>query len=675
MDTAWRRFESARGGGRSSFGGRMRALEGAVAGLNLVPETVHLAAELAALEPALEADDRMVLIVLILVSLAALQEGSTRFPVTGPLSEAPMRRVLSTLCAEGFDDGAIDTMATAIEVLLQSNRASAVIGQRDDDYKPLLYIAPYIVHQSIYCCEHELAIRLASLLSSTPAEQPDAERLARALQDVIARPVIVQGKQIVVSDEQCSVVTASARAGLTVISGGPGTGKTSIIVAIMRLMVRLGVDPSLIVLTAPTGKAAYRMGECVSESLTRIEQRDAVDEALLDAKIQPSTIHRLLGYSPDSGRFRHHRNNPLSAKVVIVDEGSMLDLTLMERLTNAIQPGARLILLGDANQLPSVAAGSVFRDLVPSGDDGLGGPLAKASTRLEVNHRMNSDDASGRSILLAARSINHGDSNLVSSVDESNSPIVVRRSSPEELAFAGVEFLAAAPRELGQFLDRWYADRVHGGKDIAELTKHEYIERDGGFDDADCERLRILFAHARKSRILCVTRVFETGADRINARLHSRAAESAGVAPDRIPFVVGEPLIVLRNDYERALFNGDNGILLWVRRGNGAQVAMAVFPRGDNFVAFRFDAMRECVELSYAITVHKAQGSEFDSIAIVLPEKAVAMLTRELIYTAVSRSTTSVVIVGDESVLNDAIATRVERFSGLADRLKKELAG
>src|ERR1700722_20955497 len=114
MGTAWRRFESARGGGRSSFDARMRALEDAVAGLNLVLETVHLAAELAALEPALEADDRIALIVLILVSLVALQEGSTRFPGTGPLSEAPSRRVLSSLCGEGFGDGAIDAIATSI---------------------------------------------------------------------------------------------------------------------------------------------------------------------------------------------------------------------------------------------------------------------------------------------------------------------------------------------------------------------------------------------------------------------------------------------------------------------------------------------------------------------------------------------------------------------------------
>jgi exodeoxyribonuclease V alpha subunit len=673
MDTAWRRFESARGGGRSAFDARMRALELAVGGLNLAPETVHLAAELAALEPALEADDRMALIVLILVSLVALQEGSTRFPVTGPLSHAPMRRVLSMLCGDGFGPGAIDTIATAIDVLLESNRAPAVVGQREDEYKPLLYIAPYIMHQSTYCCEGELAIRLAALLTTRPDERADADQLARALEDVIARPVIVQGKQIAMSEEQCRVVTASARAGLTVISGGPGTGKTSIVVAIMRLMVRLGVDPSQIALTAPTGKAAYRMGECVNQSLNRIEGRDNVDQALLDAHIAPTTIHRLLAYSPESGRFRYHRNNPLSAKVVIVDEGSMLDVTLMERLTNAIQPGARLILLGDANQLPSVAAGSVFRALVPSAENRIG-LLAAASMRLEVNHRMKSGDAAGRSILLAARTINDG-GDLMSSADEANSPIVVRRSSPEELTFSGVEFLAAAPRELGSFLDRWYANRVRGEMEIADLVAHEYVERDGHFDDADCKRLRSLFAHAAKSRILCVTRVFETGADRINARLHSRAAESVSVAADRTPFVVGEPLIVLRNDYERGLFNGDNGIRLWVRRGTGAQIPMAIFPRGDNFVAFRFEALRDSVELSYAMTVHKAQGSEFDSIAIVLPEKPVAVLTRELIYTAVSRSRTSVVIVGDESTLKQAIATCVERFSGLADRLKLELGG
>jgi exodeoxyribonuclease V alpha subunit len=671
IDAAWTRFDSTHEG--SPFRARLRALEVSAAALNLASESVHLAAELAALEPALEFDDRIALIILILVSLVALQEGSTRFPVTGPISEGPMRRVLSSLCANGFGDDAVDGLATSIETLLRSNRVSAVVGQRDDDYKPLLYLDPYISDHNIFQRERELANRLAGLLTTTQA-QVDAGELRRALQDVIARPVIVQGEQIVLTGEQCKVVAASARTGLTVVSGGPGTGKTSIVVAIMRLMVRLGIDPSEVALAAPTGKAAYRMGECVGESLTRIENRDAVDQALLDAHPEPATIHRLLGYSPESGRFRHHRNNPLSAKVIIVDEGSMLDVTLMERLTSAIRPGARLILLGDANQLPSVAAGSVFRDLVPSPAQD-SGPLSAASMRLEVNHRMDTQSATGGSISLAARSINDGDVALLNEVDESNAPIVARRSSPKALAFAGVEFLAASSRDFGPFLDRWYAERVRGGKEIAELVGHEYVEREGRFDGADCERLRQLFAHAGKARILCVTRVFETGAEQINARLHSRAAEFAGLAAERFPFAVGEPLIVLRNDYERGLFNGDNGIRLWVRRGAASRVPMAIFPRGDNFVAFRFDALREFVELGYAMTVHKAQGSEFDSVALILPEKPIAVLTRELIYTAVSRSRASVVIVGNVSTFNHAIASRVERFSGLADRIRAVIAG
>jgi exodeoxyribonuclease V alpha subunit len=674
MDTAARRFDVARDRACSPFDDRMRALEVSVSALNLAPASVHLAAELAALDPALEDDERIALIVLLLASLVALQEGSTRFPVVGPLSHVPMRRMLASLCASGFGEDAVVEIATSIEALLVSNRASALIGRREDDCKPLLYIAPYIVHQRISQCERELANRLANLLTSGTNERAGDDELDLALKAVLARPVIVQGTQIAMSPEQCEVVAASARGSLTVVSGGPGTGKTSIVVAIVRLMVRLGIDPADIVLAAPTGKAAYRMGECIGESLTGIERRDRVDQALLDAHLAPATIHRVLGYSPDSGRFRHHRNNPLSARVVIVDESSMLDVTLMARLTDAIQPGTRLILLGDADQLPSVAAGSVFRDLVSSGEVD-SGPLAAASRRLEENHRMKTGDAAGRSILLAARSINHGNTGLLASIDESRTPIVARRSSTDDLTFTGVEFLSATPREIPPFLDRWYAHRVCSGAQFSELVAHQYVERDGRFDDADCARLRRLFAHTGKSRILCVTRVLETGADRINALVHSRAADSAGVAADRAAFVVGEPLIVQRNDYERGLFNGDNGIRLWVRRESGAQVPMAIFPRGDNFIAFRFEALRDSVELGYAMTVHKAQGSEFDSIAIVLPENPVAVLTRELIYTAISRSRTSVVIVGDESTLEHAIATRVERFSGLADRINAALAG
>ncbi|HYL59646.1 MAG TPA: exodeoxyribonuclease V subunit alpha [Candidatus Acidoferrales bacterium] len=635
-------------------------------------ESVHLAAEVAALQPALEAREHIALVVLTLVSLAALQEGSTRFPVVGPESKAPLGRILTALLGNDFGSDGPQAMAKAIESLLRSNNASTVVGRRADEYKPLLFLSPYIFHHRIHYIEGELANRIAAMLVASAKQVERPKNVETLLEEVFARPVFAGGAPIYLSPEQRSAVAAAAATGLTVISGGPGTGKTSIVVAILRLMVRLGVDPALISLAAPTGKAAHRMGECVRASLTQTDRRDAVDQTLLDNYPEPTTMHRLLGYSPEGDRFRHHRNNPLSARVVIVDEGSMLDLTLMERLVNAMRDDARLILLGDANQLPSVAAGSVFRDFVPrAGVDA--GPFAAVSIELKENHRMQQGDADGRAVLALAQSINEGNARLPAS-DETGDGIIAQRNSAAELKFAGVELVAASASKLGPFLDRWYEERVRGGSEIAELVAHEYVERDGAFDAADGARLQRLFAHFGRSRILCVTRVFETGADRINERLHMRAAEFAGVAAGRVEHVVGEPLMVLRNDYERGLFNGDQGLLLWVRRAGDRQMPMAVFPRAENFVAFRFDTMREFVELSYAMTVHKAQGSEYDSVAIVLPEAPIAMLTRELLYTAVSRARASVAILGDDTLLSHAVANRVERFSGLAERVKSRLA-
>jgi exodeoxyribonuclease V alpha subunit len=160
----------------------------------------------------------------------------------------------------------------------------------------------------------------------------------------------------------------------------------------------------------------------------------------------------------------------------------------------------------------------------------------------------------------------------------------------------------------------------------------------------------------------------------MNARFHAKAADAAGLSGERVEYVVGEPLLVLRNDYQRGLFNGDQGLRLWVKRTSRAQMPMAVFPRGNNFVAFQFDALSEHLELGYAMTVHKAQGSEFDSVAIVLPEHSMPILTRELIYTAVSRARNSVVVVGDEARLKEAIASPVERFSALPDLIADALA-
>ncbi|HEY6421357.1 MAG TPA: exodeoxyribonuclease V subunit alpha [Candidatus Binataceae bacterium] len=688
METASRRFDAQSDApvGPTRFERRMRALEANSGAFNLDRDAVHAAAEIAALEPALDDERRFALIVLIVISLAALTEGSTRFPVTGEMAREPMRRMLSGLLGDAPGEDGADAMAAAIENLLESSAADAVIGRRGDDYKPILYMRPFIYHQRIHDAEAKLAERLKSLANPEDAEPIDGDEVKRALADVIARPSVAGGRAMELSSEQRDAVAAAARSHLTVISGGPGTGKTTIVVAILRVLARLGVRPGQFALAAPTGKAAYRMGECVRDGLVQVAARGAADEALLAACPAPSTLHRLLGYSPASGRFRHHRNNCLAASVVIVDEGSMLDLALMERLAGAVRPGARLVVLGDANQLPSVAAGAVFRELAPreqSGSDARATP-AGAGVRLIRNYRTESERAAGGAIEAAARAINAGDASVMNfdmvgdapstSTSISISNAIALRASAAELRFEGVEFVRIeTARGLGPFLDRWYAEQIAGGNEneIAELAGRVYIETRDGFGAADRECLRRLFAHRARSRILCVTRVFDTGAETINERLHRRAAARAG-EPERNSFLVGEPLMVLRNDYDRMLFNGDQGLLLWVRRGEGnREAAMAVFPRGGGFAVFPLDALTDMVELCYASTVHKAQGSEFDAVAIVLPEKDLPILTREILYTAVTRSRNSVVMLGTEELARAAIARPTERFSGLGDSLAK----
>ena len=174
------------------------------------------------------------------------------------------------------------------------------------------------------------------------------------------------------------------------------------------------------------------------------------------------------------------------------------------------------------------------------------------------------------------------------------------------------------------------------------------------------------------SRILCFTRVLSTGSERINAALHRRRAELAGVASER-EFLPGEPVIVVRNDYERMLFNGDQGVIVRIRRPSGRAAAMAVFKRGGKFDAFHLAALRESLELCYATTIHKAQGSEFDAVAVLLPERDLPILTREALYTAVTRSRRCVVMAGEEELLRTGIARGIERFSGLGEELTRLL--
>ncbi len=645
---------------------QLRQIEAAMPAFNLDPSIAHLAAEIAAFDEALTVDRRVALIMLIVASMVALSEGSTRLPVTGPQAVEPLARILGPLCGAaeaGEDRERAAEMAHAIARVLDEGAASAVIARSPDDYRPLLYLPPFIYHQRIRIAEVRLADRLRSLLQAEGALST-AHETAAAVADVCDRPHWIDGREIKLSSEQRDAVRDAAIRRLAIISGGPGTGKTSIVLAIVRLLARLGIAPAEIALAAPTGKAAHRMGESLRDGLAQVREPAPADRQIIAARVEPLTMHRLLGFSPARGVFLHHRNNPLPAKVVIVDECSMLDLNLMQRLAAALKPQARLVLIGDADQLPSVAAGAVFRDLVAAVADGDDHAESRICTRLTQSYRMNQADESGRAIFDFAQRINQG---ALSAADQP--PPLPERETPGALRFAGVELIDTTRCSIDEFLDHWYTEKIRD-REIDALAGKVYPYGENGFDHQSSAELQRVQDHAAASRILCATRVLATGAERINAALHRRATAAANRASDPVGFLPGEPIMIVRNDYDRNLFNGDQGIIARVKRPDGSESAMAVFTHGNRCEAFHISSIGEGLELCYATTIHKAQGSEFDAVAIVMPERTLPLLTRELLYTAVSRARKSVVLVGSIETIRAAIGRKGTRYCGLAELLR-----
>jgi exodeoxyribonuclease V alpha subunit len=346
----------------------------------------------------------------------------------------------------------------------------------------------------------------------------------------------------------------------------------------------------------------------------------------------------------------------------------MVDLFLMDRLARSLRDDARLVLLGDAEQLPSVDAGAVLRDLLPGEE--AEDPRRGAAVRLTHSFRVDPTDPTGRLILTVASAINEG---RVDRLLEAESRSLASRASPAEIAFRGVELLEGAGARPA-FLDRWYVERVHGEAWVEELRRQTFRHTDASFDERSRRDLERLFAHFEGARLLCVTRGEHTptGAAHVNALLHAKAARAAGVAgaSDLLP---GEPVLVLENDYERGLFNGDQGIILWVRAEGAGERAypMAVFRGRGGFAAFPLGALRPKLGLAYATTVHKSQGAEFDFVALLLPERDLPLCTRELLYTAVTRARRSVVLVGSREILASGARRRLLRFSGVGEKIAR----
>lgn len=441
-------------------------------------------------------------------------------------------------------------------------------------------------------------------------------------------------------DGRSAALSAVSRA-LTVVAGGPGTGKTTAIGRILGLLAATAAaDGStrvrfpLVGLAAPTGKAAARLTEAVRAEADRLPLDETVRAFVRSAAA--STIHRLLGATWGTGsRFRHDRNHRLPHDVVIVDETSMVSLSLMARLLEAMRPDARLILVGDPDQLASVEAGAVLGDIV--------GPAASA----EHDH----PSPMRSSIALLRRNYRFGDdiARLAAAIQAGN-------------VDATLSALGAARERV-----EWFPTD-EGRTDIPADVKARLVSAAGAMVDAARQGRDddALGAQAR-SRVLCAHRRGPDGVAVWNARLEAWL----GVSPD--PGRAGEaghggyagrPVLVGENDYALRLFNGDTGVL--VRRPDGSLEAVLAAEAGTVRIS---PSRLPPAETVFAMTVHKSQGSQFGEVLVVLPAASSAILTRELLYTAVTRAQERLTILGSYEALVTAVQRPVARASGLTARL------
>ncbi|MGY0652808.1 exodeoxyribonuclease V subunit alpha [Luteimonas sp. A537] len=438
-------------------------------------------------------------------------------------------------------------------------------------------------------------------------------------------------------DPQSRAAAAALRHSPLLVTGGPGTGKTTTITRMLVLLAaqahEAGTAPPRIALAAPTGRAAERMAESVRNAVQALPAL-GVDPALCaQLPTTGTTLHRLLGTIPDSPRFRHHADNPLPFDVVVVDEASMIDLPLMAKLVEAVPDGARLVLLGDPDQLPSVEAGDVLAGILRAAQATAPGATFPARhVHLTRGYRQSA------ALDLAP---------LAAAVREGDTATALSLLRGDELA--GVHFHEGNADPL-------QSHREH-------LLAHWASLADAS-DPADA------LVRAGRLRILTAVREGPQGARGLNARIEEMLAgmrRGAGPASAASRYFHGRLLLVTENSYRHRLFNGDIGICL--RDDSGT--LMAWFPGDDARNPRPFHpAALPAHDSAFAMTVHKAQGSEFDEVWLVLPERFNRVLSRELVYTGMTRARRQLHVAGRADVITDALAQHAGRWSGLGWRLQ-----
>ena len=529
---------------------------------------------------------------------------------------------------------------------LDAVRASPLVAPTDGTTAPIVVHAGLVYLERYRTYEQVVArhlLRRATAASPGPFDDDvvDAERPSVAEQ-LLAGPG---------SDRQRAAVRASSGSRLTVLIGGPGTGKTTTVAAMVATLIE-AVPPGRhtnalrIALAAPTGKAAARLGEAFREAAERLSP----DLAAALSSTETSTIHRLLRPVPGSRtRFRHHAGDPLPHDVVIVDESSMISLPLMARLLDAVRPDARVVVVGDPGQLASVETGSVLGDIAgpladvdePTGvPDGTTGPLAGCITVLEHSRRFPPHSP----LAELAAAIRRGD------VDRAVGVLADPSSAAADQG--ALEWLSVP------------ADHDVAIEHVRELIVAPLLEV---VEHAVAGRARPALDALGRIRVLCAHRHGGFGVERWNEHIEGWLA-AEGV--DTTGWYPGRPVLVTANDHRNRLYNGDLGVV--VIDDHRPTVA---FEHGDANADHRLigPSRLDAVETTHSMTIHKSQGSEFDHVVVLLPPDDSRLASRELLYTAITRARHLVTVVGDRDALAAAISQRTLRASRLRADLWADL--
>jgi exodeoxyribonuclease V alpha subunit len=549
----------------------------------------------------------------------------------------PLSALPGLLTAAGLDNGGFGDAAA----LGRRLSASSVVG-RPGDFQPLILDE----NNNLFLLRfhrYEEAIALALRARAAGAEPLDAARIGPLLEALFPA-----GAETAGVDWQRAAAVLALRRRFVVISGGPGAGKTYTVARILALITALAPDKPRVALAAPTGKAALRLQESIRSAKAALPQQ-------LTANIadQAQTLHRLLGFQADRPGFRRNAANPLHLDLLVLDEASMIDVPLMAALLEALPPSCRIILLGDRDQLASVEAGNLFADLCgngeirwsqaqidqmrefvgpgefpgASGDQGDPGPLADSLVLLRASHRFRE----GSSIAALARAVNSGNPE--------------RAQATLALQFPDLHVAdAAAPGSAS-----WLHDRIEPFLlPILAAASPQAALRELG-----------------RRRILCALREGPSGVEGLN-RLAETLFRRAGRIPQAARLYPGMPIIILRNDYALSLFNGDAGVLwpddrgslqAWFEQENGTARAVGLS---------RLPAW----QTSYAITVHKSQGSEFAEVLLILPPEDAPVLSRELLYTGITRARNALTLTCRRETLLRVVQRRIVRHSGLGAKLR-----